>query len=161
MSNRTIELMTYFLQVEEHILKLYKNINAIQGQYDQKIKTITTVMIKQCNKKIELYKTSITKAAEMDVEISQEGYDAVSQLLMVRREKIKNNQINNCKTVLAYAAANSDDLIMIFEVSLKKIKEHELERNQLRLVLSQLLDQEIKDNHALKHILNAYKEPIS
>jgi len=152
--NRTNMLIDQFIAIQNNILKLYKNASQIEGQYNNGVKTTTNILADLIGKKIALYQSILVDAAKEDMEISQEGYDTISDLLMKRKEKIKTMTFSESSKVVAYALENSLGLTQILQAALSKVEIHEIERLHLQDALRQLIRAEQKDQKVLSSILN-------
>jgi len=147
-------LIDQFIAIQNNILKLYKNASQIEGQYNNGVKTTTNILADLIGKKIALYQSILVDAAKEDMEISQEGYDTISDLLMKRKEKIKTMTFSESSKVVAYALENSLGLTQILQAALSKVEVHEIERLHLQDALRQLIRAEQKDQKVLSSILN-------
>lgn len=153
MSKRSIQLLTKFIEIQTYLMKMYKNAYHIQGQYNQRLKTTAAVMVKQYEKKIGIYDTLISEAAEKVEDASEEAYMIINALLQEHQNKNRNASLKDCNAITRHTFENSTDLIKIIDQIISLIDAHELDRSYLKDSLVKIREIEIKDNKALKHII--------
>lgn len=154
MGDRTIQLLTKFIEIQNYLMRMYKNASNIQGQYDAKIKTCSKVMVQQYNKKMTIYDEMIRVAADKDDDTTTEDFPIIFEMLVERQNKNKLVRINGYKEVVELAYENSLDVVRMVDKILKLIEEKQLKHHNLKTVLMKIQEIEQKDSKALKHIID-------
>lgn len=154
MGDRTIQLLTKFIEIQNYLMKMYKNTSNIQGQYDTKIKTCSKVMVQQYNKKMTIYDEMIRIAAEKDDDTTTEDFPIIYDMLVERQNKNKLVRINGYADVVELAYENSLDVVHMVDKILLMIEEKQLKHHNLKNVLMKIREIEQKDSKALKHIID-------
>lgn len=154
MNEKIESLIQAFATVHGKISKMYKNLELIEGQYNPKIKTIAKILWLQTENKIRIYNTILMDAAQIELEITDEGYQAALQMTKDCEEALKKNMSLGDLDIISIAIEFSKIKIHLFRKVLALLNQFETEKNivhkELKEKVTLIIQLEEKDSEILE-----------
>jgi hypothetical protein len=110
MNEKMEHLIHNLTKIHNKIIIKYKNLEAIEGQYNQNIKTVAKILRLQTENKNKVYQTMLLDASNLETEITEDGHKEVLAL-----EK-------KCEAAIVKAMSPGNNDIIQTAVELSKIK---------------------------------------
>lgn len=154
MNGKIESLIQAFANVHSKISKMYKNLESIEGQYNPKIKTIAKILWMQTENKIKVYNTMLMDAANLEMEITEEGYQAALQMTKDCEEALKKNMSLGDLDIIGIAIEFSKIKVDLFRNVLALLNRFESEKNivhkELKEKVTLIIHLEERDSEILE-----------
>lgn len=155
MKKSIIELFSSLMSLEENFSILYKNIAAIEGQVDQKLKNAATVLSRAEKQHAQFYKKLIDdmNTSEKAILIDASLIEQARNYLRTFKQSMGHSTMTSVKELLTLAIEFEDNNALILKQILELLAEEEEENKRLVEVFELLILEEYKHSKNLKQFL--------
>lgn len=129
MNEKIEHLINNLTKIHHKIIIKYKNIEAIEGQYNHNIKTIAKILRLQTENKNQVYQTMLLDASSMEVDITEEGHKEVLNLEKKCEEDIVKFMASGNGNIVETAVHLSEIKMKLFSNVLDILHRYEKEKN--------------------------------
>ncbi len=153
MTKKINSIIEMLLNMHNRVIKKYRNLEMIEGQYKPKVQLIAKILQEQTQRKIDVCQDILANKMSFQLDITDEGYDEVLDITRACEKATTISMNSNEDDVLSAAAEFSRNKIELFTSMIEMFVRYEKDKNikheDLKDKLLMILTLEKKDHSTL------------